>query len=187
MLRLVRFRTYSGRIGQGRASQQRRSAGSFRASLLGPFVVRIACLCDCVSVVGKFARKACGWKDVLCFHSSTTSHPRDCHSGEWRKSAWRYVAFPRRVSSSLSYSLSLSLSARLPSAESVSQSRTAVDARVVSCAWKSFASRACQKNEASQLEWIKFVASFFESRRAFDFFAFNLSFLMIHVVIRIQL
>lgn len=57
MLRLVRFRTYSGRIGQGRASQQRRSAGSFRASLLGPFVVRIACLCDCVSVVANSREK----------------------------------------------------------------------------------------------------------------------------------
>lgn len=118
MLRLVRFRTYSGRIGQGRASQQRRSAGSFRASLLGPFVVWIACLCGCVSVVGKFARKARAWKDVLCFHSSTTSHSRDYHGGEWRKSARRYVAFPRR---SLTLFLCLSLRASRRPSQSVSR------------------------------------------------------------------
>ena len=149
MLRLVRFRTYSGRIGQGR----RASSAAARVVFVPPCSGRSSFGSHVCVVVYRWwanSREKHAVERTCCVFIHLPPAIRaivTAVNGENRPgdTSRFLVAFPRR-------SLSLSLSARLPSAESVSQSRTAVDACVVSCARKSFASRACQKNEASQLE-----------------------------------
>lgn len=146
MLRLVRFRTYSGRIGQGR----RASSAAARVVFVPPCSGRSSFGSHVCVVVYRWwanSREKHAVERTCCVFIHLPPAIRaivTAVNGENRPGdTSRFLVVPL---------LSFSVSLCAPPVGRVSQSRTAVDACVVSCARKSFASRACQKNEASQLE-----------------------------------
>lgn len=170
MLRLVRFRTYSGRIGQGR----RASSAAARVVFVPPCSGRSSFGSHVCVVVYRWwanSREKHAVERTCCVFIHLPPAIRaivTAVNGENRPgdTSRFLVAFPRR---SLTLFLCLSLRASRRPSQSVSRVQRLMRVSCPALENRSLVARV-KKNEASQLEWIEFVASLSETRRAFDFF-----------------